>query len=268
MANKKTNISVIVPVHELTGEDNIKLFNTALTSVDNQEVKPDEVLVVVPEGSEVSKTLTEMDLTTYGVKVTVVENPGKTDFATQVNYGVSQCKTEWFSILEFDDEYSIKWFKNVVTYREAHTDVDVFMPIIIDINEPDGGFMGLTNEAVWANSFSDELGVLDNNALLSFQNFNIDGVTMKKSSFEDAGGFKSNIKLTFIYEFLLRLTFKDHKVMVIPKYGYKHLNQRPGSLFNNYKTEIDPVEANWWLAQAKKEYYFDNEREITYEEAK
>ena len=85
MANKKTNISVIVPVHELTGEDNIKLFNTALTSVDNQEVKPDEVMVVVPEGSEVYKTLTDMDLTTYSVKVTVVENPGKTDFATQVN---------------------------------------------------------------------------------------------------------------------------------------------------------------------------------------
>lgn len=266
MTNKKTNISIVLPVHELTGENNIKLFNAALASVDNQEVKPDEVLVVVPEGSEVSKTLTEMDLTTYDVKVTIIENPGKTDFATQVNYGVSQCNTEWFSILEFDDEYSIKWFKNVVTYREAHTDVDVFMPIIIDINEPDGGFMGLTNEAVWANSFSDELGILDNNALLSFQNFNIDGVTMKKSSFEDAGGFKSNIKLTFIYEFLLRLTFKDHKVMVIPKYGYKHLNQRPGSLFNSYKSEIDPVEANWWLSQAKKEYYFDNEREITYEE--
>ena len=27
---------------------------------------------------------------------------------------------------------------------------------------------------------------------------------------------------------------------------------------------MDPVEANWWLSQAKKEYYFDNERDITY----
>ena len=90
MTNKKTNISIVLPVHELTGENNIKLFNAALASVDNQEVKPDEVLVVVPEGSEVSKTLTEMDLTTYDVKVTIIENPGKTDFATQVNYGVSQ----------------------------------------------------------------------------------------------------------------------------------------------------------------------------------
>jgi len=51
MSKLKNEITVIIPVHELTGEDNIKLFNTALTSVDNQEVKPDEVLVVVPEGS-------------------------------------------------------------------------------------------------------------------------------------------------------------------------------------------------------------------------
>jgi hypothetical protein len=266
MANKKTNISVVLPVHELVGEDNVKLFNNAMTSVGNQEVKPDSVLIVVPEGSEVYKTLTEMDLTTYGVKTTILENPGGTDFSSQVNYGVSKCKTEWFSILEFDDEYSSKWFKNVVKYKDAHTDVDVFMPIIIDINQKDGGFMGLTNEAVWANSFSDELGVLDNNALLSFQNFNIDGVTMKTEVFNESGGFKSNIKLTFIYEFLLRVTFKDHKVMVIPKLGYKHLNQRPDSLFAKYKEEMNPVEANWWLSQAKKEYYFDNEREITYEE--
>jgi hypothetical protein len=152
----------------------------------------------------------------------------------------------------------------VVTYREAHDEIDIFMPIIVDVNAADNGFMGLTNEAVWANSFSDELGILDNNALLSFQNFNIDGITMKKEIFEDLGGFKSNIKLTFIYEFLLRMTFKDAKVMVIPRFGYKHLNQREGSLFNNYKNEMDPVEANWWLSQAKKEYYFDNERDITY----
>tara|TARA_B100000927_G_C16475536_1_gene473238 strand:+ start:3837 stop:4643 length:807 start_codon:yes stop_codon:yes gene_type:complete len=266
MANKKTNISVVLPVHELVGEENMKLFNNAMTSIGNQEVKPDSVLIVTPKGSDVYKKLKDMDLTSHGVKTTILENPGGTDFSSQVNYGVSQCKTEWFSILEFDDEYSSKWFKNVVKYKEAHKDVDVFMPIIIDVNQKDGSFMGLTNEAVWANSFSDELGVLDNNALLSFQNFNIDGITMKTEAFNESGGLKSNIKLTFIYEFLLRITFKDQKVMVIPKLGYKHLNQRPDSLFVKYKEEMDPVEANWWLAQAKKEYYFDNEREITYEE--
>jgi hypothetical protein len=39
----------------------------------------------------------------YG-DVTCCSNPGLTDFASQVNYGVSVAKTEWVSVLEFDDE--------------------------------------------------------------------------------------------------------------------------------------------------------------------
>jgi hypothetical protein len=264
MAKKKTNITVILPIHELEGESNNTLFNNAIKSVANQTTQVDELLIVTPKGSKVEKTLKDYDFGDVSKIVRIVSNDGKTDFASQMNFGVSETKTEWFSILEFDDEYSDKWFANVVKYREAYDDVDMFMPIIIDVNASDNGFMGLTNEAVWASSFSDELGVLDNNALLSFQNFNIDGLTMKKEVFEDFGGFKSNIKLTFIYEFLLRMTFKDAKAMIIPRFGYKHLNQREGSLFNSYKDTMNPVEANWWLSQAKKEYYFDNERDITY----
>ena len=107
-----------------------------------------------------------------------------------------------------DDELSNKWIENVVRYKAAHNDVEMFIPIIVDVNE-NGDFMGLTNEAVWANSFSDELGILDNNSLLTYENFNIDGMAVKKSILDDFGGLKSNMKLTFIYEFLLRLTFND-----------------------------------------------------------
>lgn len=267
MANKntKTNISVVIPIHQLNSEEESKLLSNALKSVETQEVKPDEVLIVVPTGSDTEGLIKAFDF--EGVKdiVRVVSNPGKTDVQSQLNYGVTEVKTEWFSFLEFDDEYSNKWFKNVVEYRAAHSDVEIFLPIIIDVNSEDGGFMGFTNEAVWANSFSDELGILDNNALLSFQNFNIDGFVMKTSAVKDFGGFKSNIKLTFIYEFLLRMTFNAVRVMVIPRFGYKHQNQREGSLFASYRGEMDTIEANWWLDQAKKEYFHPSERNITYE---
>lgn len=268
MANKKikTDITVVLPVHELANDKDVTLFKGAITSVTSQEVKPDELLIIVPKGSKVSKTLKDFDFGDAKDIVRIVNNPGNSDFQTQINYGVENVKTEWFSFLEFDDEYSNKWFKNVVLYRDAHDDVDIFLPIVVDVSAEDGGFLSLTNEAVWANSFSDELGVLDNNALLAFQNFNIDGMVMRKSTFDDFGGFKSNMKLTFIYEFLLRMTFNDARLFVIPRYGYKHLNLREGSLFSSYKDEMNPVEANWWLAQAKKEYYFPNERDITYEE--
>ena len=241
----KTDITVILPIHELD-ETTKQLFENAVLSVAQQTVKPDALIIVVPKGSDAAKQIKSHNYDTLKDIVTIAENDGSTDFASQINYGVSQCKTEWFSILEYDDEYSKIWFKNVVEYKKAHTNVDLFLPIIIDV-DAQGSFIGFTNEAVWANSFSDELGVLDNNALLTYQNFNIDGMVIKKSVYDEFGGFKPSIKLTFIYEFLLRMTFKDVKVMVIPRFGYKHVNQREGSLFSTYKQTLDPVEARWWV---------------------
>lgn len=258
------DISVILPVHELNDTTKV-LFGRAIQSIAQQIVVPDEVVIVVPKGSEVSEYVTKFDFgPELEKRVTIAENSGETDFSSQVNYGVSVIKSQWFSILEFDDEYSNIWFKNVVEYKKAYPDVGIFMPIIIDMDESNN-FIGLSNEAVWANSFSDELGFLDLQALLTYQNFNIDGMVMNKQVFTDNGGFKPSIKLMFLYEFLLRMTFKDVKVLVIPRFGYKHLNQRDGSLFSMYKDTIDPVEAKWWLTLAKKEYYFEKDRKITYE---
>jgi hypothetical protein len=261
---KETGISVILPVHELD-KTTEQLFSNSVKSVMNQQVRPDKLIIVVPKGSDALKTVKAFDYGDYKDSIVIAENDGETDFASQINYGVSVCETEWFSILEYDDEIATIWIKNVVKYKEAHKNVDIFMPIIVDV-DANGVFIGFTNEAVWANSFSDELGILDNNALLAYQNFNTDGIVMRKSMYEDFGGFKPSIKLTFIYEFLLRMTFKDARVMVIPRFGYKHVNQRPNSLFSTYKDVMDPVQARWWLSMAKKEYYFQKDRNITYEE--
>jgi hypothetical protein len=260
---EKVNISVILPVHELN-EVTKPMFSNAVKSVETQIVLPDELLIVVPAKSEVSNYIKSLDFGKLKEYVRVIENEGETDFASQVNLGVKEAKSDWVSFLEFDDEYANIWFKNVVEYRKAYTNVGIFMPIIVDVDAT-GGFIGFTNEAVWANAFSDELGFLDLNALLAYQNFNIDGIVIKKDVIEEHGGFKPSIKLTFIYEFLLRMTFNDVKVMSIPRFGYKHVNQRPNSLFASYKTTMDPVETRWWLSHAKKEYYFSKDRKITYD---
>lgn len=263
MKEKMNNISIILPIHELN-EDSKQLLNNAITSVINQSVKPDELVLVVPLGSDVETYVKTIDFGDYAESVTFALNDGKTDFASQINVGVSIAKSEWFSILEFDDEYANIWIKNVVEYREAYPNVELFMPIIVDVDTK-SSFIGFSNQAVWANGFSDELGMLDNGALLAYQGFNTDGMVIKKSVYDELGGFKPSIRLTFIYEFLLRMTFKDVKVMVIPRLGYKHVNEREGSLFSEYKKTLDPVEAKWWLSIAKKEYYFAKDRNITYE---
>lgn len=260
---KKSNISVILPVHELDPVTTLT-FTNAVKSVEAQIVRPDELLIVVPKASEYSEYIKSYDFGDIKNIVKIIENEGPTDFASQINLGVSKATSDWISFLEYDDEYATIWFKNVVEYRKAFDNVGIFMPIVVDV-DGNSNFVGFTNEAVWANSFSDELGILDLNALLAYQNFSIDGIVMQKSIFEEFGGFKPSIKLTFIYEFLLRMTFKDVRVMTIPRFGYKHVNQRPNSLFAKYKETIDPVEARWWLSQAKKEYYFDRDRKITYE---
>ena len=60
--------------------------------------------------------------------------------------------------------------------------------------------------------------------------------------------------------------------MVIPKIGYKHVNMRVLSLFWLYKNsasvedKIEPKEALFWMETAKKEYLFNDDRYITYEE--
>jgi hypothetical protein len=257
-----SNLSVIIPVHEIT-EATEELFKNAVKSVEAQKVKADELLIVVPKGSAAFDYMSKFD---FGdVNARIVENDGKTDFASQLNFGVDNLNTEWFTFLEYDDELASIWIDNVVKYREAYPEVDMFLPLVVDVQE-NGTFIGLTNEAVWAQSFSDEIGILDNGALLAYQNFNVDGLAMTKERYQEIGGFKSNIKLTFIYEFLLRATFQALVVMVIPKFGYKHVNQRAGSLFHSYRGNMTPVEANWWLAQSKKEYFHSEDRELNYDE--
>ncbi len=249
---KETNntISVLIPVHELN-DITKQTFSNAVKSVESQLVKPFELLIIVPKGSDVKTFMDSFDFGSIKDITTIVENDGATDFCSQINLGVNKAKGEWFSILEFDDELSAVWFKNVKLYQEAYPEVKIFLPIIVDVDS-NNTFIGLMNEASWANSFSDK--------------FNIDGMVMNKETFEEFGGLKKNIKLTFNYEFLLRMTQKDVTIMTIPKFGCKHVNQREGSLFHTYVQTMNPVEANWWKDKAKKEQFFPKDREITYDE--
>lgn len=262
----KTNITVVLPVHELN-ESVKNLLPNAIQSVNEQEVLPDEFMLVIDgNNDELKKYINDFEYP-ENIKplVNIVENTGDTNFAAQINYGVSQVKTDWFSILEFDDEFANIWLKNATKYKDVYTDVDVFLPIVVDVNTNDE-WIGFTNEAVWAKEFSDEMGILDNTALLNYQNFNLDGMVMKKETFEEFGGLKESIELTFIYEFFLRISYNDTRIMTIPKFGYKHVNQREGSLFHEYQENMRQDEAKWWLNQAKKEYFFTKDRKIRYEE--
>jgi hypothetical protein len=137
----------------------------------------------------------------------------------------------------------------------------------VDVDDK-GVFAGFTNEATFAANFSQEMGYLTNETLHTYQNFQTSGMVIKKDTFVDFGGFKPSMKLTFVYELFLRLTYNSVKIMSIPRLGYKHINLRQGSIFWNYKngdTTLSEDEVKFWINSAKKEYFFVEDRNIKYE---
>ena len=255
------NITVIVPVHKL--EENYIVG--CIESIKGQRVKPYEVLFVTSNDENLKNYLNGYDFGELKDVTKVIENgTGNYDFQSQINYGVEQSTGEYFTFVEYDDEVSPIWIKNGVEYINAYPEVGVFLPIVYETDE-NGKFISFTNESVWAKDFSEQIGYLDNNTLQRVQNFNFDGMIVKRDVYLENGGLKSNMKLTFTYEFLLRMSYLSIPIMVIPKLGYKHTNNREGSLFVEYKSTIDVLESKFWVNKAKKEYFFTEDREITYE---
>jgi len=260
---EKSNITVIIPLNGLA-EHEVSYFDRAINSVKNMITKPDEIIITMCNCPDMNKFIEEYNYD--GLNVTKLINPDSNSFAKQINFAASKVKTKYFSILEFDDEYSKKWFTHVLEYEKHYPEVKIWLPIVVDIN-PEKNFLGLTNEAVWAMNFCDELGFLDEQSLNNFPNFQTSGAVIETDSFLTFGGLKSNIKLTFVYELLLRLVHQDVKTMTIPKVGYIHTNLRENSIFWNYKFNqeliVSPKDADFWIQTARKEYFYPYEREIS-----
>tara|TARA_Y100000589_G_scaffold60170_1_gene50964 strand:- start:691 stop:1488 length:798 start_codon:yes stop_codon:yes gene_type:complete len=258
------NITVIIPIHKV--QKNLdKYLKNALLSVEQQTLEPSEILIVRSKDKKLKTFLDDFDFGGVKDKIRVIENKSKdTSFQNQLNFGANNVESEYFTFLEYDDELSKIWLNSANTYINSFPEVGAFLPIIFESDEK-GNFLSFTNENVWVKGVSSEMGFLDNETLVKMQNFNFDGMVIKKTAYQECGGLKTNMKLTFTYEFLLRLTYQDIPVMVIPKLGYKHLNNREGSLFVEYKNTIDVLESKFWVNKAKKEYFFTEDREITYE---
>jgi len=263
--DKNLSISVILPIKSSKAKDFNEYFEKAITSLKNQKTQIEELVIVHTQEESLVTLLNGYDFGTLNVTKLVWDK--EPNYSEQINYGIKNSKGTWISLFEFDDEYASIWFKNVETYMNAYPDVQVFLPVVVDTNEK-GEFVGFTNEATFAANFTQEIGYLTNETLQDYQNFQTAGAVIKKSVIEDFGGFKSSIKLTFVYEFLLRLTYNSVSIMTIPRLAYKHTNMREGSIFWSYKNgEVKMIdnEVKFWIGTAKKEYFFTDDRVIKYQ---
>lgn len=261
----KLNVSIILPLKSAVVRDFADYFGKAIQSIKNQSVKPEELVIVHTQEESLVKFLESYDFGDLTVNKYVWDK--EPSFSNQMNYGVEKAKSTYVSFFEFDDEYSAIWFKNVKKYMESYPEVEAFLPIVVDTDDK-GVFKGFTNEANFAANFSQEIGYLTNETLNDYSNFQTAGMVIKKQVITDFGGFKPSIKLTFVYEFLLRMTYNSVNILTIPRLGYKHTNMREGSIFWNYKngeSVLTDDEVKFWLQTAKKEYFFVDDRSIKYE---
>lgn len=252
MKNDMNNITIIIPI--INFKENYSLFNKAVNSI-----------VGVPYSNVIAIYGTEDEEYVKKYKnengISFLLNTGKTDFCSQINFGVSSCNTEFFSILEIDDEYSKNWFSNVEKYITERPDIDIYTPIVeLRDFKDEGKMFSFANEIVWANSFSNEIGIIDYDCLENFYDFNMTGSVFRKNEFISLGGLKPSIKISFFYEFLLRASSKGLKIYVIPKIGYYHYVNRDGSLIDLYQKEITEEEAKEWYNLAKIEYSYKEDR--------
>lgn len=251
---ESSNITVVLPIH-IWDEGVASMTENAIKSI------PEGILKMVVCSPFVEKAMKKL----YSdVEFIVVEDD--TCFQNMVNKAVEAVKTEWFSVLEFDDEYAPNWFNNFAKYQEYNQQYNIYLPLN-DIYNVEGGkdeFVGNGNEVAWASAFSDELGVLDEKAIEDYFDFYLTGGIINTNTFRDLGGLKKSIKLTFWYEFLLRAAHKGEKVYVIPKVGYAHVIGRKDSLMANYRETIDAKESEFWFKTAKKVSYHKEDKEIVY----
>lgn len=259
------SLSVIMPIKSSLAKDFDDFFQKAIKSIQNNTTKILELVIVHTEEEQLVNYLDTFSFDDLTVKKVLYK--GEPNYASQINLGIKESSGEWVSFFEFDDEYSSIWFKNVEKYSKYFPNVDVFLPVVVDVDEK-GTFAGFTNEASFAANFSQEIGFLTNETLHTYQNFQTAGAVYKKDILNSFGGFKPSIKLTFVYELLLRLTYNSVNIMTIPRLGYKHFNLREGSIFWNYKNSDNKMledEVKFWIQTAKKEYFFIDDRIIKYE---
>lgn len=252
------DLSIIIPVHEFNNEVK-ELLDSAIQSCENNQI-------YISTTNAIANDLKNIYSKNKNIFYSIENN--NTDFCSLINKAVQDVKTKYFSILEYDDVYTSIFFKYAEKYIHSDVGAEVYLTFVdlYDFNKMKDdikkSYRGYANEAPWALSFSNELGYIDKECLETYFNFNLTGGIFNTETFIKIGMLKPNIKMSFWYEFMLRLTNKDYKIYVIPKVGYIHFLKRENSLSEYYSQNISQEEGDYWFNIAKTEYFYTEHRNI------
>lgn len=252
------DITIIIPIHDIELGDNLERCVKECKEIKYNNGKIG-IMVVMPDNPSFNDIKSKICN-----DCTIIINEGETDYCSQINLGVANVKTKYFSILECDDKYYPQWFNMFDEYLVTSKNASIILPltVVYDMSTKHYGFI---NDIAWSISFADELGFIDSDSLKDYGSFNLTGGIFKTS---DWLGYKPSIKLAFNYEYLLRAANKNQKIYVVPKEGYMHVINRNNSLSDIYGKEVSDEETNEWFELAKREYLFaeDRKKNITKKE--
>jgi hypothetical protein len=250
-------ITIIIPVHEINND----YLNKAVESVPSN--KSYTISIVGP-----ASVINELNNITFNTKakINLLTNNGDTDFCSQINYGVSECSTKYFSILEMDDTYTPIWFNNFNKYLPHYKDVSVFLPLIKMVKYDNPDIVSLGNELSWSNAFVDENGFIDSECLESYYDFMFSGAIFNTKDFIEYGGLKKSLMIASTYEFLLRMTYNSKKIFTIPKIGYIHTFGNPDSYTMKMAGSIQQKHGEWLIKLAQEEKFFKEDRNKKFED--
>ncbi|MCK9543243.1 MAG: hypothetical protein M0R03_14575 [Novosphingobium sp.] len=266
------DVTVLLPIHKFDNETIKPMILDSVNSVVDQKVYPKELKLIFPLEvmdedfnsfiEEIKKPLTDKKII-----LTLCSNEGETDFCSQINKGVSEVKTKWFSILEFDDVYTNIMFDNFNKYQKDNgEDIGIYLSINM-LYDKEGKFLSFNNEIVHSFGFQDieiDLGFIGNDSLSVYSEYQMTGGIFQTKLYNEHGGLKPSIKVTFWNEFLLRMIGKGVKAFVIPKIGYKHILGREDSISDYIYKNVDVDEMNFWVKTAKSESFCKVDRDIKY----
>ena len=199
----------------------------------------------------------------------------------------SENEYEYFSIIEPNDVIGLNWYTQANSYASENKDVSIFFPIIR--NTINGTFNSLLNEAPWSEGLAEEAGKVDSNLLSRFNCvvpisaiFRIEAIKSDSEQKEDGKyyPFKESFKISHYYEFLMRMVYDGVKAMCVPRVGYE-FKTKSNEVFKHTYCKIPhniaqisvenggvtQNEGKFWMDLAKKEYFYDKDRNKTYEEA-
>ncbi len=280
LAQQEYSIDLIILAKGLSEDDMSKLEAIASApkiSVQKKNDKGEVLYEIVNAMKDVNYAIVNSSSDTFSKCF----NEGL-NYAIQKNY-------EWFSIVEHDDVIDTKWYQNFTNYQKEKNDVDGFMPLTREISN--GIFLGYFNEAPWVEGFAEKAGMFDLALLSRFNCMNITGAVFKTESIKKFSLYnkeenyyrvlKESIRMDYIYEFFLRMLYKDLKFFSVPRISYEHRVDRPASSVDYFASKLPRdlanlskenggmtlAEISFWRNLVKKEFYHDKDRNIQYSEA-